>query len=101
VPAGDKSKESDRQTSQEGAKNEVSWAKNLVYSTRLNSASLLAGDEIVKSQYPKDSMMPEIDMSTIELPLGRGVLVTANDYIEASQAAERAKQEHIQNHEYR
>lgn len=51
-----------------------------MYSVRLNLGLLLAGQPKVKSQYPLDSMFGQVDMEAMELPRGRPVLVTVEDY---------------------
>jgi hypothetical protein len=94
VPAGDKNKESDRQTAPDGAKNEVAWSKNMVYSTRLNLDVLLDQNTTVQSQYPEDSMLKDFNLSSsmsTQLPEGRPVLITAKEYEERRKEAEAAQ----------
>jgi len=93
VPAGDKSKESDRQTSKEGERNDVAWAKNMVYSSRLNMETMLAGSTIVKSQYPDETMLKEINTVSLNLPTGRLVKVMKKEYDELKKEEEKKRKE--------
>lgn len=80
--AGDRSRGSDRVKVPEGEKQEAS-ANRLVYSTRLHLGSLLEGQTIVKSQFPKETLLKQIDISTFQLPEGKPVMITKSDYSKA------------------
>ena len=93
VPAGDKSKESDRQSSKEGERNDVAWAKNMVYSSRLNMETMLAGSTVIKSQYLDETMLKEINTVSLNLPTGRLVKVWKQEYEQLKKEEEKKKEE--------
>jgi hypothetical protein len=79
--AGTTAKDSDREDTAKanGGFRDVAVTGQIVYSTRLNLDRLMGGQKFVESQWPKDSRLPEIDPS-MDLPRGRGVFVTADQY---------------------
>ena len=79
--AGATSKDSDREDTKtaDGGFRQVGETNQIVYSTRLNLERLLMGNQLVQSQWPHDTMSPEIYYST-DLPQGHGVYVAANQY---------------------
>lgn len=77
--AGDKSRGSDRVKVPEGEKQQA-WANRLVYSTRLNLGPLLEGQFVVKSQYPGETLLNEININTLQLQEGEPILITKDDY---------------------
>jgi hypothetical protein len=78
VVAGDKSKESDSKVL--SGVNKVAITSNLVYPARLNVGLFVNGGTKVKSQYPGDTIFAEVDTGSFELPSGKPVLVTKEDY---------------------
>lgn len=81
--AGMTAKDSDREdtTKSNGGFRDVAVTGQIVYSTRLNLDILMGDQKLVKSQWPQDTKLPEIDPS-IPLPRGRGFFVTADQYKE-------------------
>ncbi|RDW82818.1 hypothetical protein BP6252_03930 [Coleophoma cylindrospora] len=71
VPAGDMSKDSDRQTSRPGRVREIPQSYDLTYPTRINLPSLIKGSTIVKAQYPDKVALKEIDLATYKHPEGK------------------------------
>lgn len=51
-----------------------------MFSARLNLQALLNGNGTVKSQYPEDSLVGEIDPADLALPRGKAVVVTKEEY---------------------
>ena len=80
-PAGDMCAESARRKITPGRIREVAQSDNLIYPVRLNLASLLRGETIVKAQFADLSMLPEVDTETLQLPTGHGVFVKSSEYI--------------------
>jgi hypothetical protein len=79
--AGSTAKDSDREDTAKanGGFREKAVTGGIVYSTRLNMESLIAGNKKVKSQWPDVTVLAEADRS-MELPHGRGVWVTKDMY---------------------
>ncbi|RDW76142.1 hypothetical protein BP5796_06963 [Coleophoma crateriformis] len=71
VPAGDMSKDSDRQTSRPGRVREIPQSYDLTYPTRINLPTLIKGSTIVKAQYPEKVALKEIDLATYKHPEGK------------------------------
>jgi hypothetical protein len=93
VPAGDKSKESDRKSSKEGERNDYAWAKNMVYSIRLNMATMLKGSTLVQSQYPDDTILKAINTDSFNLPTGRLVTVLKKEYDELKREEQKKEEQ--------
>jgi hypothetical protein len=62
-----------------GGFRDVAVTGQIVYSTQLNPDRLIGGQKFVQSQWPKDTKPAEIN-PFIDLPRGRGVYVTADQY---------------------
>lgn len=79
--AGVTAKDSDREDTSKarGGFREVAETGQIVYSTRLNMERLMMGNQSVRSQWPKETKMEEIDR-TLTLPRGQGVWVTKDQY---------------------
>lgn len=88
-PAGDNSKQSDRQNMQ--GKNPAALTLHIVFSVRLNLEKLLRGDNIIVSQWPSKTMMKEFDRSTFIYPEGKAVNITLDEYAAADKKAEESK----------
>ena len=78
-PPGDGSKDSDR-TEHRNAARKVGVSENVNYPMRLNIESIIYGKELVKSQYPGETMYDTIDHSTLRLPRGRPGVVMKEDF---------------------
>jgi len=74
-------KDSDREDTSKarGGFREVAETGQIVYSTRLNMERLMMGNQSVRSQWPKETKIEEIDR-TFTLPRGHGVWVTKDQY---------------------
>jgi hypothetical protein len=80
--AGSTAKDSDRENTAgaKGGFREVGETGGIVYSTRLNLESLIAGGSKLRSQWPDQTMLAEIDRG-LEIPQGRGAWVTKDMYL--------------------
>lgn len=79
--AGSTAKDSDRENTANayGGFREVGMTGGIVYSTRLNLETLIAGGKKLRSQWPDQTMLAEVD-SGVEIPEGHGAWVTKDMY---------------------
>ena len=78
---GNAAKDSDRKDiSAKRPDRKFASSDNLVYPVRLNIGKLLMGETTVKAQTPQLALLPEMDISTLELPRGSPVFVKKDQY---------------------
>jgi hypothetical protein len=81
--AGAMDKDSDREKVP-GKMREVGITGQIVFSVKLNFKALLgvARDRVVRSQWPKKTMVKEMEMGGVEIPRGKGVWVKKDEYLD-------------------
>jgi hypothetical protein len=84
-PAGSRSKDSDRKELGVDKIRETAVSENLMFSVRLNLASLLHGQTLVKAQFPETAMLKDIDAATLRIPRGAPAFVKAEEYVKKDQ----------------